>query len=100
MAPPDLGHFSNCLLVGMFGSGKIAAFNPQNGHFRGFLHRKNGRALIIDGLWGIGFGNGGIAGPANVLYFAAGIEDEAHGLFGAVTVRNAHDDGDHDDDDR
>ena len=39
----------------------------------------------IEGLWGLGFGNDANAGPANTLFFAAGIEDEEHGLFGTLT---------------
>jgi hypothetical protein len=40
--------------------------------------------LVIDGLWGIGFGNGGAAGPRDVLYFAAGPDDEVNGYYGKV----------------
>jgi hypothetical protein len=40
--------------------------------------------MAIDGLWGISFGNGGLAGPPDVLYFAAGPAGEAHGLFGSI----------------
>ena len=39
---------------------------------------------MIDGLWGIGFGNDGAAGPRNVLYFAAGPDDEVNGYYGKV----------------
>ena len=46
----------------------------------------NHRPISIDGLWGIGFGNGAAAGPKNVLYFAAGPDDENHGLFGSITA--------------
>jgi hypothetical protein len=41
---------------------------------------------VIDGLWGIGFGNGFTAGPTNTLYFAAGPNDENDGLFGSITA--------------
>lgn len=84
LAPGDFGKFSNDLLVGMFGSGQIAAFDPETGLFKGVLKGEHG-TLVIDGLWGIGFGNDGNAGPSTTLFFAAGIEDEAHGLFGAIT---------------
>jgi hypothetical protein len=40
---------------------------------------------MIDGLWGIGFGNGVGSGSTTTLYFAAGPDDEEHGLFGSVT---------------
>ena len=36
---------------------------------------RNGRTVYL-------FGNGGSAGPLNTLFFSAGIQDEAHGLFG------------------
>ncbi len=84
LAPDNFGRFSNALLVGMFGSGQIVAFNPQTGKFRGVLRGCQGK-LTIEGLWGIGFGNDGNAGSSSTLYFAAGIEDEEHGLFGAIT---------------
>lgn len=36
------------------------------------------------GLWGIGFGNNAAAGSPNVLYFAAGPDEETNGYFGKV----------------
>jgi hypothetical protein len=50
------------------------------------LRKPNGNPVKIDGLWGIGFGNGAAAGPTNDLYFAAGPDDETHGLFGSITA--------------
>jgi uncharacterized protein (TIGR03118 family) len=85
LAPADFGRFGNMILVGQFGSGKIAAFDPDNGEFRGLLRATHGRALIIEGLWALRFGNGASAGPASTLFFTAGIDDEAHGLFGTIT---------------
>jgi hypothetical protein len=41
--------------------------------------------IAINGLWGLGFGNGGTAGPTNTLFFAAGLNDESDGLFGTLT---------------
>ena len=103
-APADFGRFSNLILVGQFGSGKIAAFDPANGKFKGFVRAANHRAVKIDGLWALSFGNGANAGPANSLYFSAGPGDEAHGLFGTLTVlpdpvKSGHDGCDDDDDD-
>jgi len=37
MAPGEFGEFSHALLVGMFGSGQIAAFNPIDGSFLGLM---------------------------------------------------------------
>jgi uncharacterized protein (TIGR03118 family) len=87
LAPSNFGKFSNDLLVGNFGNGLINAFSlGANGevHHDGMLRRPNGRLVWIDGLWALEFGNGGPSGPANSLYFTAGPDDEAHGLFGKI----------------
>ncbi|HEY8993500.1 MAG TPA: TIGR03118 family protein [Lacunisphaera sp.] len=102
LAPADFGRFGGMLLVGQFGSGRIAAFDPDTGRFRGMLRGNHGRPLAIEGLWGLAFGNGANAGPVNTLYFTAGIEDEAHGLFGTLTplpVSDDDDEGDNEDGD-
>jgi uncharacterized protein (TIGR03118 family) len=85
-APAGFGRFSGDLLVGNFGDGRINAYaaTPDGWEARGHLKDTSSHPISIDGLWGIGFGNGGAAGPLNVLYFAAGPEDEAHGLFGSI----------------
>jgi uncharacterized protein (TIGR03118 family) len=83
-APKGFGKLSSSILVGNFGSGKIAAFNAKTGKFKAMMTNRRGKALVIDGLWGLAFGNGGQSGTAKTLYFAAGIGDEAHGLFGAL----------------
>jgi uncharacterized protein (TIGR03118 family) len=86
----DFGEFSNAILVGNFGSGTIAAFNGFTYKFIGFLKDPKGADLAIDGLWSLTFGNDGDpakggAGPANTLFFTAGIQGEQHGLFGTIT---------------
>jgi len=82
---PDFGKSSGKLLVGMFGSGEIATFDPATGDFAGLLRDRHGKPITIEGLWALRFGNGGTAGATNVLYFTAGIDDEQHGLFGTIT---------------
>ncbi|MGH9868018.1 MAG: TIGR03118 family protein [Candidatus Polarisedimenticolia bacterium] len=84
LAPGDFGPFSNALLVGNFGNGRVLAFDPANGDFLGFLEGEDGKPIEIDGLWGLAFGNGASAGDSNALYFAAGPDDETHGLFGSL----------------
>jgi uncharacterized protein (TIGR03118 family) len=81
----DFGEFSNAILVGNFGSGKIAAFNGFTFKFMGFLKNADGTDMAIDGLWSLTFGNDGTAGTANTLFFAAGINGEQDGLFGTIT---------------
>lgn len=87
IAPADFGTFSNALLVGNFGDGKINAFNSTTGTFLGSLNDSNNNPLTIDGLWGLTFGNGGNAGKTNELFFAAGINQEVNGLFGKLQAR-------------
>jgi uncharacterized protein (TIGR03118 family) len=89
LAPAGFGRFSGDLLVGNFGDGRINAFAQQaDGSWErdGGLRDSSGRAIVIDGLWGIGFGNNGAAGLSTTLYFAAGPNDEADGLFGSITA--------------
>jgi uncharacterized protein (TIGR03118 family) len=84
LAPSDFGPFSDALLVGNFGNGHIQAFDPDTGKFLGSLADASGKPIAIDGLWGLTFGNGVTAGDRNALYFAAGPDDETHGLFGSL----------------
>jgi len=91
-APANFGRFSNDLLVGNFGDGRINAFDPSSGAFLGQLQIGARRAVTIPGLWGLAFGNGIAAGNTNTLYFTAGPDDEANGLFGKiVAVNNVND---------
>jgi uncharacterized protein (TIGR03118 family) len=83
-APANFGAFSNDLIVGNFGDGLINAYDPTTGTFVGQLQDFNGKAIHIDGLWGLSFGNGANAGPANTLFFTAGINSERDGLFGSL----------------
>jgi len=57
------------------------------GSFVSFLKQSPGAPMKINGLWGIGFGNGGAAGPTNKLFFAAGDANEHHGIFGTITPK-------------
>ena len=93
-APRDFGEFSNRVLVGNFGSGQIAAFNGFTGKFIGLMQNPNGTTLAIDGLWALAFGNSANAGPYNALFFTAGPNAEANGLFGALTAVGSEQDGD------
>jgi uncharacterized protein (TIGR03118 family) len=87
MAPANFGTFSNALLVGNFGDGKINAFDPTTGSMLGTLSRSDGSPLVLDGLWGMAFGNGLNSQPVNTLFYAAGPNDEAHGLYGRIDVQ-------------
>jgi uncharacterized protein (TIGR03118 family) len=84
--PRDFGTFSNSILVGNFGSGKIAAYNGFTHEFIGFVQNPDNSILTIDGLWSLTFGNGGAAGPSTTMFFSAGPDGESHGLFGTLTA--------------
>jgi uncharacterized protein (TIGR03118 family) len=84
LAPANFGKFSNALLVGNFGDGRINAFDSSTGAFLGQLQDNQGQPISIEGLWTLTFGNGGLAGQTNDLFFSAGIDDENHGLFGRI----------------
>jgi uncharacterized protein (TIGR03118 family) len=86
VAPSAWAQLSGKLLVGQFGSGGIAAYDLANNLFLGVLQDDQGLPIRINGLWGLSFGNGGASGPVDTLYYAAGYFDEAHGLFGTITV--------------
>jgi uncharacterized protein (TIGR03118 family) len=90
VAPGDFGQFSHDLLVGNFGDGRINAFNLTTGAFLGQLADPAGKPITIDGLWGLTFGKGG-EDDEPTLFFAAGINDEADGLFGTLRPAEGND---------
>lgn len=74
---------ANVILVGNFGDGKINAFD-RSGIYLGTLENK-GKPVEIEGLWGISFPPAtATAIDPGWLYFAAGPDDETHGLFGYI----------------
>jgi uncharacterized protein (TIGR03118 family) len=85
IAPAGFGSFGGDLLVGNFGDGRINAYNLKNGAPEGTLRSPDGKALTIDGLWGLQFGNGVAADPMALL-FTAGPNGEADGLLGTLTL--------------
>jgi uncharacterized protein (TIGR03118 family) len=88
LAPEGFGEFGGALLIGNFGNGQINAFDPEHGEFVGRLRRPDGRRPVIDGLWALLFGNGGNGGDKNTLYFTAGPNDEADGIFGSIAPQD------------
>jgi len=98
LAPATFGKFSNNLLIGNFGDGTINAFDLTTGEFQGQLKGRDHRSLKLDGLWGMAFGNGFNNQPLDTLFFAAGPDDETHGVYGSITAVPGNDgeDGDSD----
>ena len=84
LAPAGFGRASNLLLIGNFGDGRINAYDSVFGLPLGPLTNMHGRPITIDGLWGLAFGNGYLGQSVNTLFFTAGPDDEAHGLYGRI----------------
>jgi uncharacterized protein (TIGR03118 family) len=86
LAPAAFGPFGGALLVGNFGDGTIHAYDFFTGALLGGLTDTNGAPIVNDGLWALAFRTGGPGVNPNALYFTAGIQDEAHGLFASLTT--------------
>jgi uncharacterized protein (TIGR03118 family) len=85
LAPATFGEFANNVLIGNFGDGAINAYDAATGEFKGQLRGTDHRALRLDGLWGMAFGNNRNNQPPGTLFFAAGPDDETHGVYGSIT---------------
>jgi uncharacterized protein (TIGR03118 family) len=84
LAPADFGSpVAGNLVVGNFGDGTLLAIDPATGNSAQML-RPDGSVLVVDGLWGLMFGNGQGVGATSSLFFAAGPNQEMHGLFGRI----------------
>ncbi len=99
LAPLDFGAYSHDLLIGEFGgagnsesAGTIAAYDLTTGKFKGLLQNATGATIVIQGLWALSSGNVApnnldpAASPSSELYFAAGPNGEANGLFGYLSA--------------
>ena len=83
VAPASFGQFAGDILIGNFRNGHINVYSPT-GEFVDKLRDPNGQAIVIDGLWTLRVGNGGNGGNTNTVYFTAGPNGEADGLFGSL----------------
>jgi hypothetical protein len=86
IAPANFGDFAGALLIGNNGDGTIDAFNPDTGEFLGRLLDPLGNVLTKSGLWALGFRTGASGFDPDTLFFTAGINGEADGLFGSIQV--------------
>jgi uncharacterized protein (TIGR03118 family) len=89
-APSNFGPMSNAILVtNNITRGRINAFDANTGDFLGPLLDASGNAIEIDNIWAIQFGQGNSAssanGTTNQLFFTAGPNSYADGLFGVIT---------------
>ena len=87
LAPANFGAYSGDLMVGNFGDGRIDAYAQRpsgSWAYKGQVRNASGSPVVLDGLWAIAFGNGASGGPTSDLYFIAGPQGQAHGLFGFI----------------
>jgi len=85
IAPPSFGKLAGNLLVGNFGDGTINVYDLKNNQFDGKLLGTDGKPIQIGDLWALTNGGGGKGGDPNSVFFTAGVENEAHGLFGSLS---------------
>ncbi|PYX48601.1 MAG: TIGR03118 family protein [Acidobacteria bacterium] len=87
VAPKNFGPLSGALLVSNnTTTGTINGFNLTTGKAMGPLKNSLGKALAINGLWGIEFGGGSaLNGHTNQLFFTSGPSD-TNGYFGVINV--------------
>ena len=91
MAPSGFGDLGGDLLIGNFNDGMINAFNPSTGAFLGTLMDASGHPIANPGLWALEFRNtstpnANTGSNPNSLFFVAGINKEADGLFGRIDI--------------
>jgi uncharacterized protein (TIGR03118 family) len=86
IAPTSFGPTAGDLLVGNKGSGEINVFNLANDSPAGMLNGRNGSPIVIQDLWALTVGNDHGAGSSQEIYFTAGVNGYANGLFGAIQV--------------
>ena len=87
-APADFGPMSNAILVSNnISRGRINAFDLTSGAFLGPLRDASNKPIEIDNVWALQFGHDGGPNTAhNQLFFTAGPNNYANGLFGVITV--------------
>jgi hypothetical protein len=62
--------------------------DPVTGKFEGELDGRGHRPITIDGLWGLRFAPATPGATPNTMFFTAGLNHEADGLFGTLTPNN------------
>lgn len=88
VAPSTFGPLSGTLLVSNnVAEGTINGFGLTTGKLVGPITNAAGKAIVINGVWGIEFGGGTSSnGAKNSLYFTAGPSD-TNGYFGVIAFK-------------
>jgi len=87
-ASPNFGAFSNDILIGNYGDGRINAFDPQTGQFVGTLKDGNGNPIVNPQLHSMIFGDGR-GGDVDTLYLTAALGTGTDGIFAAIAVNSS-----------
>jgi uncharacterized protein (TIGR03118 family) len=82
-APAGFGKLTGDLLVANFGDGTTSAFT-KDGTFVDYVRGKDGKPLVVPGIWALLPGNGASLGDAKSVYFTAGPRAEQDGIFGRL----------------
>lgn len=88
-APGSLGTIGGEILIGNFGDGTINTFDASSGKSLGPLKSSNGSTIVEPGLWGLAFGNDLNSQPSTTLFFTAGPNGEANGVYGRIDLNPA-----------
>jgi uncharacterized protein (TIGR03118 family) len=88
VAPANFGPLSSSLLItNNTSTGGINGYNVTTGKLVGTMMNTAGKALAINGLWGIEFGGGTSSnGQKNQLFYTAGPND-TDGYFGVISFK-------------
>jgi uncharacterized protein (TIGR03118 family) len=87
-ASANFGAFSNDILIGNYGDGRINAFDPNTGQFLGSLKDGNGNPISDPELHSMVFGDTN-AGAADTLFLTAGLRGGNDGVFASIAVNNS-----------
>lgn len=88
LAPTSFAPAPGALIVGNFGDGRLHAYDPNSGRLLSEFTDEGGEPLVIDGLWALTFGPKKDAEDLSLrLFFTAGPEEEARGVFGVLNAR-------------
>lgn len=91
IAPSAFGAFSGKLLVGNSGDGTINAFDFSGGTFVGQMKDAHGTPITNVSLWDLAFDPFSRSGDPSTLYITAGLNNQRHGLFAAITANTTPD---------
>jgi len=77
------------VLVGEFGNGVIDVYDLSSGSLIDQMKDATGAVITNASMWDMVFGGGGSSGDPNTMYITAGLANEQHGVFAAITANAA-----------